>query len=52
MITMLIAFGISPVSIMLFKNIEHEGKGKGEGEGEGEGVALKLSNNQYLVGYW
>ena len=48
MITMLIAFGISPVSIMLFKNIEHEGKGKGEGEG----VALKLSNNQYLVGYW
>jgi hypothetical protein len=48
MITMLIAFGISPVSIMLFKNIEHEGKG----EGEGEGVALKLSNNQYLVGYW
>jgi hypothetical protein len=35
---------------MLFKNIEHEGKG--EGEGEGEGVALKLSNNQYLVGYW
>ena len=50
MITMLIAFGISPVSIMLFKNIEHEGKGKGEGEGEG--VALKLSNNQYLVGYW
>jgi hypothetical protein len=48
MITMLIAFGISPVSIMLFKNIEHEGKGKGKGEG----VALKLSNNQYLVGYW
>jgi hypothetical protein len=48
MITMLIAFGISPVSIMLFKNIEHEGKGKGKGEG----VALKLANNQYLVGYW
>ena len=48
MITMLIAFGISPVSIMLFKNIEHEGKGKGEGEGEG--VALKILNNQYLVG--
>ena len=46
MITMLIAFGISPVSIMLFKDIEHEGKGKGEG------VALKLANNQYLVGYW
>ena len=48
MITMLIAFGISPVSIMLFKDIEHEGKGKGEGEG----VALKLLNNQHLVGYW
>lgn len=46
MITMLIAFGISPVSIMLFKDIEHEGKGKGKG------VALKLLNNQHLVGYW
>lgn len=46
MITMLIAFGISPVSIMLFKDIEHEGKGKGEC------VALKLTNNQYLVGCW
>ena len=48
MITMLIAFGISPVSIMLFKDIEHEGKGKGKGKG----VALKLLNNQHLVGYW
>ena len=48
MITMLIAFGISPVSIMLFKDIEHEGKGKGKGEC----VALKLFNNQYLVGHW
>lgn len=46
MITMLIAFGISTVSIMLFKDIEHEGKGRGEC------VALKLINNQYLVGYW
>ena len=44
MITMLIAFGISPVSIMLFKDIEHEGKGKG--------LALKPFNNQYLAGYW
>ena len=48
MITMLIAFGISPVSIMLFKDIEHEGKGKGKGKG----VALKMLNNQYLVGCW
>ena len=46
MITMLIAFGISPVSIMLFKDIEHEGKGKGEC------LALKLFNNQDLVGHW